>query len=124
MYLVDTCGWIEWLTNGKDAQHFGSYLKKIERLIIPTIIQFELYKWLCREKDETIALEIISLTESGSVVVLDTALAFHAVDVSKKYKLAMADAIIYATSQLHSAKLITSDNHFASLPNIEFIAKN
>lgn len=33
----------------------------------------------------------------------------------------MADAIIYATAQLHHATLFTSDAHFTGLPDIAFI---
>jgi hypothetical protein len=47
LYLVDTCGWIEWLTNGKLASVFEPYLKRFSNLIVPTLVQLELYKWVC-----------------------------------------------------------------------------
>jgi hypothetical protein len=37
MNLVDTCGWIEWLTNGKLAALFEPYLLNSTDLIIPTL---------------------------------------------------------------------------------------
>ncbi len=120
-YLVDTCGWIEWLTNGKHAQKYSSYLKKIDKMIVPTIVQFELYKWLCREKNETIALEVIGVTEQAKVVPLDTTLVLRAATLAKQYQLAMADAIVYSASVQHSATLFTSDKHFKNLPNVTFI---
>lgn len=121
--LVDTCGWIEWLTNGKLASSFESYLIHTTDLIIPTLIQFELYKWVSREKNSTQALEIIGLTESGFVVPLDTNLALYAADISKEHGLAMTDAIIYATSRKNNALLITSDKHFKDLPHTKFFEK-
>lgn len=124
MYLVDTCGWIEWLIDGKLAQQFGHYLKNPSNLIVPTIVQFELYKWLCREKDEAIALEIIGITEQAQTIPLDTTIALYAADISKQHDLAMADAIIYATGQQNKAVLITMDSHFKKLPQVEFFIKN
>jgi predicted nucleic acid-binding protein len=37
---------------------------------------------------------------------------------SVTYKLAMADAIIYATAVHREAKLVTSDKHFADLAGV------
>lgn len=122
-YLVDTCGWIEWLTDGKLASSFELYLKHPSELIIPTLIQYELYKWVSREKNSTLALEIIGITESGSIISLDTALALYAADISKEYNLSMADAVIFATSKNNNALLITSDKHFKHLPNVKYFEK-
>ena len=122
MYLVDTCGWIKLVTNGKLAHKFIPYLKFPKEVLVPTIIQFELYKWLCREKSEAVALEVIGVTEQGKVVILYTSLAMRAASLAKQYKLAMADAIIYAASQIHQAPLITSDKHFKDLPNVTFFS--
>jgi predicted nucleic acid-binding protein len=74
-YLVDTYGWIEWLTDGKLASSFEPYLKHLSELMVPTLIQYELYKWISREKDTTLALEVIGITENCEIVPLDTALA-------------------------------------------------
>lgn len=46
MVLVDTCGWIEWLADGPFADRFQPYLEAPERLIVPTMVQFELYKFV------------------------------------------------------------------------------
>ena len=119
-YLVDTCGWIEWITNGKLSDAFETYLIKPTHLIIPTLIQFELYKWICREKNSQTALEVIGITETGTVVPLETNLALLAADIAKEFGLAMADAIIYATCKKKGCLLVTSDKHFKSLPHVKF----
>lgn len=121
--LVDTCGWIEWLTNGHLASAFAPYITKSADLLIPTVVQYELYKWICREKSMGFALEAIGTTEEGTVIAIDTSLALYAADIARQYKLAMADAIIYATSKKHNALLITSDKHFESLPDVKFFKK-
>ena len=87
-------------------------------MIIPTLVQYELYKWISREKDSNIALEVIGITESAMIIHLETGLALYAAEISKQFGLAMADAIIYAACREHSATLITSDKHFKSLPQV------
>lgn len=123
-YLVDTCGWIEWLTNGKLVDSFTPYLTNLKNLLVPTLVQYELYKWICREKNSTTALEIIGITENAAVIPIDTSLALYAADLSREYKLAMADAIIYATACNADATVITSDSHFQDLDSVKFIQKN
>lgn len=123
MHLIDTCGWIEWLTNGELANHFSSFFAKPSELIVPTLIQCELYKWVSREKDVKTALEVIALTENGLVIPMDTNTALYAVDLAREFTLAMADAIIYATSQLNKTILITCDKHFKDLPQVNYIPK-
>ena len=122
-YLVDTCGWIEWLTNGKLVSSFEFYFENLNTLIVPTLVQHELYKWICREKNMTMALEIMGISEGCLVVPLDTSLALYAADLSKEYNLAMADAIIYATSRNQNAWLVTSDKHFQHIPHVKYFEK-
>ncbi len=123
MHLVDTCGWIEWLTDGALAEKFGPPLADGANLIVPTLVQFELYKWCLREKGEAIALDVIGLTEACLVKPLDTRIALTAADLSMHHKLAMADAVVYASALAAGARLITSDSHFSGLPGVEFWQK-
>ncbi|WP_459864137.1 PIN domain-containing protein [Endothiovibrio diazotrophicus] len=122
--VVDTCGWVEWLTDGPLAERFRPYLADPTRIIVPTVVQYELHKWLCRERDEQWALEVIGVTERGRVVPLDGNLALFAADLSRRHALAMADAMIYATAQLGKVELITADDHFEGLPGVLFFRKS
>jgi predicted nucleic acid-binding protein len=79
---------------------------------------------VCRERDEPTALEIIGVTEQARVIPLDTSLAHHAADLATTHKLAMADAIIYATARQYGAELTTSDSHFQKLPGVSYSAKD
>ena len=118
MHVVDTCGWIEWLTDGTLAEAYAPYLADSDNLVVPTLVQFELYKWCLREKDEAAALDVIGLTEACLVRALDTHIALSAADLSTRHKLAMADAIVYATALATSGQLLTSDAHFEGLPEV------
>ena len=118
MNLVDSSGWLEFFTDGPLAQKYFSYLEKIEEIVVPALIIYEVYKKIKRERSEEDALLAVAHMGKARVVVLDDSLALTAADVSLRYNLAMADAIIYATTQQEKAKLITSDKHFLGLNNV------
>ena len=122
-HLVDTCGWIEWLTEGVLVKQYEPYMLDIEAMIVPTSVQFELYKWAYRVKGKQSALEVTALTEQGKIVDLTTSIALLAADLATQHKLSFADAIIYATAQNETAELITSDDHFENLPDVIYFKK-
>ena len=62
MVLVDTCGWIEWLTNGQLSDRYEPFFYQVDSMIVPTSVQFELYKWVVRVSTIQQALKTIALT--------------------------------------------------------------
>lgn len=123
MILVDTCGWIEWLTEGALADSFASYMKDPAELLVPTTVQYELYKWVKRESDENTALDTIALADDSLVVPLSTDIALVAADLTLSHKLAFADAVIYASARKYNVELVTSDDHFEGLPGVTYFPK-
>lgn len=57
MNLIDTCGWIEWLSDGVLSDKYQPFFEQIDNLIVPTSVQFELYKWVSRAQGVQLALE-------------------------------------------------------------------
>lgn len=123
MTLVDTCGWIEWLTEGLLADSFAQYMQDPAELLVPSTVQYELYKWVKRESDENMALDIIALSNDSLVVPLSSDLALMAADLSLLHKLAFADAVIYASARKYDVELVTSDDHFEGLPGVTYFLK-
>ena len=123
MILVDTCGWIEWLTEGALADSFASYMQDPAELLVPTTVQYELYKWVKRESDENTALVTIALADDSLVIPLSTDIALVAADLSLSHKLAFADAVIYASARKYNVELVTSDDHFEGLPGVTYFPK-
>lgn len=123
MILVDTCGWIEWLTEGALADRFASYMQDPAELLVPTTVQYELYKWVKRESDENTALDTIALADDSLVVPLSTDIALVAADLTLSHKLAFADAVIYASARKYNVELVTSDDHFEDLPGVTYVSK-
>lgn len=123
MFVVDTCGWIEWTIDSPLADAYAPYLDNPAQLVVPTLVQLELHKWLCREADEERALSVIAATQEALVVPLDTSLALLAAGATREFRLATADAVIYATARSRRATLVTSDAHFEGLPGVLVIPK-
>ena len=114
--VVDTSAWIEWLTGSPLGKTLGKEFPDQPQCIVPTIVQLELSKWLVRELGEDQADQVIAYTLKCLVVPLDTTIALLAAELHRQYKLATADAIVYATAKKHGAELLTCDEHFKGLP--------
>ena len=119
-YCIDSSGWLEFFVAGKHAKTVLKYLDAKKPIWTPSLVVYEVYKKIAREKSETEALLAITQMDSQSetIVPLDEKLALFAADISLKYKLAMADAIIYATALQQEAILVTGDHHFEKLKDV------
>ena len=52
MNVVDSSGWIEYFTERENASFFLAPIRDLERLIVPTICIYEVFKCLLAERDE------------------------------------------------------------------------
>jgi predicted nucleic acid-binding protein len=120
--LVDSSGWIEFFTGGSNAPRYGSYLEKTSTVITPTIVLYEVYKLVRRERSEEEALVAVAQMHKTRMVPLSDSLALAA-DVSLEFRLAMADSIVYATARAEDAELVTSDADLRNLPGVTFLPK-
>jgi len=116
--LVDSSGWLEYITNDSKANLFAPYLEADLIVLMPTIVIFEVRKILLGKVSRTLADFFYSTAQRKTIVGFDETLAIKSVACSVLYKLPMADSIIYATADFHKAKLITSDSHFSELPGV------
>jgi uncharacterized protein len=123
MILVDTSAWIEWLIDSATGTRVAERIPEQADWLVPTMVQLELAKWLTREVGEDKADQVIAFTQVCNVVPLDTEIALAAAEACRAHKLAMADAIIFATARAQGAKLLTCDGHFEGLPGVTLIEK-
>lgn len=119
--LVDSSGWLEYITEDTKALLFARFVETSDRLLVPTIVLFEVYKKLFSVQGKTLADRFYSQALRRDIVSLDEYLAQSAAVLSVERQLPMADAIIYATAQTHKAQLITSDAHFNGLPGVTLL---
>ena len=119
--LVDSSGWVEFLGDGPLADKFARYFEREDRLIVPAIVLYEVYKKLLSAQGSTAADRFLSAALRARVIPLDERLALLAARISLDRRLAMADAMIYATALGTGAQLYTSDTHFRGLPGVTVI---
>lgn len=123
MNLVDSSGWLEWLTDGKNADQFAPAILNTTELLVSSINLYEVYKKVLLERDEQTAVQVLGLMQQGQVVDVDTTLAVSGAQISQKYKLPLADSLIYATAQRFAATLWTQDADFKGLAGVEYFPK-
>ena len=123
MRVIDTSVWIEWLIDSPLGKKLAREIQDKAECIVPTIVQLELAKWLTREAGEDQADQMIAFTQKCVVAPLDTRIALLAVDLHRQYKLATADAVVYATAREFGADLLTCDTHFEKLPGVTVVKK-
>ena len=55
MVVVDSSGWIEFFSDGPKAGAFARYLKKTDNIVTPTVVLYEVYRKIKRERGESLA---------------------------------------------------------------------
>ena len=121
--LVDSCGWAEYFTDATNAGFFAPAIEDVESLIVPTICILEVAKVVSKKLGDQAAAVATSAMCRGSVVDLDTDIAIMAADLGVRYKLPLADSVIYATARVHDATVWTQDRHFTGLDQVKYVEK-
>ncbi len=119
--LLDSSGWIEFFTDGPLADRYAVYLTPKYQLITPTIVLYEVYKKIKRERGEETALLFAGRLGATQVIQLTESIAFLAADLSLRYGLAMADAIVYATARDQDAEVVSGDMDLKGLPGVVYV---
>jgi len=120
MKLLDSFAWIEYFMGSKRGSKVRDYVEGSETLYLPSVCLTEIRSRYLREKKDPIT-RINLIIERSFVIHLDQEIALLAADIKQKHKLHTIDAMIYATSQHKDLTLVTGDQHFKDLPNVELI---
>jgi len=116
--LVDSSGWLEYLTADEKADAFGAYLQGTAQVVVPTVVLYEVVKILLLRGSKSHVDLFLSEALRRHVVDLTDTIALAAASLSIDHRLPMADAIIYATARHCNARIVTSDAHFGGLPGV------
>ena len=118
---MDSSGWIEFFTGGPLTERYAPYFAPRYDLITPTIVLYEVYKKIKREKGEETALLFSGQLSASHVVQLTESISYLAADMSLLHGLAMADAIVYATARDQEAQVVTGDADLKDLPGVIYV---
>src|SRR5438094_8980874 len=109
--LIDSSGWLEYLTSGPKADLYAAHFTSGRTLFVPTIVIYEVTKILLRKHSKTAADAFLSQALRHATVPFDVQLALTAASYSLQYQLPMADAIVYAIAVSRGALLLVSVQH-------------
>jgi predicted nucleic acid-binding protein len=124
MRLIDTSAWIEWISGSPLDRKIIPLLPETADWLVPTIVQFELAKWVARTPmAEQRGDELLAFSSQCVVVPLSTQIAVTAAQYGRDHHLAVADAIIYASARSVGADIVTCDGHFEGLADVIYLAK-
>ena len=123
MNVVDSSAWLSYFAGDNNADIFAGPIENIEKLLVPSMTITEVFKCILRQCDEDMALEAIAHMEQGQVISLDGHIAVNAAYYGHRYKLPLADSIIYATARKFEAVLWTQDADFETLEKVKYFPK-
>ncbi len=124
MNIVDSCGWIEYLSDGNNSSFFEKALLDTDNLLVPSISIYEVFKKVLSEKNEDSAILAVSLMQQGKVVDLDSTISISAARISYDLKIPMADGVILATANAYDATVWTQDEHFEGIEGVKHVRKD
>jgi predicted nucleic acid-binding protein len=104
--VVDSTGWMEVFTDGRQADHFLVLMADAGSLVVLAI---------------TKAIQAAAAMQAGLVVALDSRLALAAAQLSHALQLPMADSIILATARDQQARLNTMDSDFFGMTDVKWL---
>lgn len=118
LFVVDSSGWLEYITDDSKAAAFGHYLENESSVVVPSLVIYEVYKHLAKHRGRAVADRFVSQTMHRRVVPMDETIALAAANASLDHRLSGADAIVYATARVCHAQLVTANTHFRGLPGV------
>jgi predicted nucleic acid-binding protein len=123
LILLDSSCWLSFFTDEPGASRFLPILEDPPNLLVPTIVIYEVFRKILRERSEQLALLAASQLNRGVVADLTPQIAISAAKISVQFKLATADSVILATARSHAAVLWTQDAHFARVAGVRYFAR-
>ena len=123
MNVVDSSGWLEFFADEPNATFFAPAITDVERLVVPVISIYEVFKRVLQQRNEADALQAVGVMAQGQVIELNQKLALSAAKLSVELKLPMADSIILATTRAYHAVLWTEDADFKDIDGVQYIEK-
>jgi predicted nucleic acid-binding protein len=118
MNVIDATGWLEYFTDGPNADYYAQAVERVDELIVPATSIFEVFKRVLQQRSESEALQAISVMLQGTVTDMDAALALSAARLSVELELPMVDSVMLATAKAHDAQLWSLDVHYQDVQGV------
>ena len=121
MNVVDSSGWLEYFAGGPNADFFSEPIQDMDRLVVPTLTLFEVFRCIAQQRGEGPDLQAIAAMQQGTPVELSAALTIDSARLSVELKIPMAHSVILATARAHGAILWTQVSDFVGLAGVNYV---
>jgi predicted nucleic acid-binding protein len=121
--ILDTSCWIEFFLGSGRAASYAHHVGT-STVIVPSLCLFEVVRTLLKNFDNEHVLQAISVMQQQTVIPLTEAVAISAAQLAVNLNLSTADAVVYATAQLHHATLITHDTDLTDLTGVSVVSNS
>ena len=117
--LLDSSVWIAYLFEGK----FKESIEKEDKLFLSSLSLFEIKRKLLKKNimKKDVDSKIDFIKKRSIVLPIDGKIAEKAAELSMEKNLPAIDSLIYATSLAHKLKLISLDNDFRGLSDVDIL---
>jgi len=123
MNIIDSSGWLEYFSDGPNAEHYLQPLNDTASLIVPVITIYEVFKVVLRESSENEAFQAVAAMQKGKIIDLTINISMNASKLSLQHNLPMADSIILATAQAYKCIIWTQDSDFQDIEGVNYFSK-
>jgi predicted nucleic acid-binding protein len=123
MNIIDSSGWLEYFSDGPNAEHYLPPLNDTASLVVPVITIYEVFKVVLRESRENEALQAVAAMQKGKIIDLTINISMNASKLSLQHNLPMADSIILATAQAYKCIIWTQDSDFQDIEGVNYFSK-
>lgn len=120
---LDSSVWIEITHAGANAATFAKVLSSAAPIIVSTITLYEIARYSTRVAGLAATDQLLAFLHQHTVIPVTPEIATLAAALGARHRLAMADALIYATATAHKATLWTQDSDFKGLPRVRYLPK-
>ena len=88
------------MTDDSKAAAFAQYLEKEDGVVVPSLVIYEVYKQLAKNRGRALADRFMSQALHNRIVPMDETIALAAANASLDHRLNGPDAIVYATARV------------------------
>jgi predicted nucleic acid-binding protein len=103
MNIIDSSLWIEYFLKNDIEPSILNAIRDKSKLYVPSICLYEVHKKFLSLDNIEKANLAIDIMQNATVINLNTKIAILASKLGRKFKLPLADSIIYATAKRYNA---------------------
>lgn len=120
MRVFDSFAWIEYFKGSERGLKVRDRVDGDTPIYTPALCLTEIKsKYLGEGRDPRDRVEFI--VKRSLIISINEEIALRAADLKHKHGLHTVDALIYSSAQAKNLRLVTGDQHFEDLPDVDMI---